>query len=260
MDKNNFIITQTGTYLETQSKTFQARLDEIQLNSEDEDKIIADTSLKVLRDNTLGLFKIGQVISNVLNWNEEIEGEISEAKKSLLLEQFFYKVDEQEESLSKLKAFITNPQGNTIFSKVLRILDDSPPDQELINHLSSVLKYIVEKNNFSKLFEQHRFALAQIEQLTAQALTVLSDYNNFPKFKLASSMSFGPKVTSDWNLEFVTAYCESKGITNPEQVIRVSHVVGQLQKQGYIEAIKNGEDLCTCEVSKVGRDLLVYIA
>lgn len=231
----------------------------VEISEDKEQSIVAEKTVKTIRDKALGLFKIGEVISTVLNWNEEIDEEINEAKKAVLLESYFNKVDSQEDAINRLKSFLINPQGNVLFNKVLRILDDNPPDQELIYHLSSVLKFIISNDEFYKMFERHKFALSQIENLTPQALTILADYKNYPTFKLGTSISFGPKVTSEWNVQFVREYCVKKNITSPELITRISHVVTQLQTQGYIEAFKSSADTFICEVSSIGKDLLPYI-
>ncbi len=114
------------------------------------------------------------------------------------------------------------------------ILDDYPPDLELIDHLVRALKYMVNNDNFYKMFEQHKFTLAQIEKLTPQALTILSDYENYPVFNLEMSMSFGPNVTSEWYDKFIEAYCKNKNINSLEMKSRVAHVIIQLQSQGYL--------------------------
>lgn len=259
MDKNNFIITQSETYLQTQNKTLEQRLNNIEISQDREQDIIGNKTVKTIRDKTLGLFKVGEVISTFLNWNEEVDEEIDEAKKSVLLERFFNSVDYHENTINKLKQFITNPQGNVLFNKVLRILDDNPPDLELISHLSTALKYIIDNGDFYKLFEKHKFALAQIEKLSPQALTILSDYRNYPDFKLESSTSMGGKITSEWNIKFVQSYCNLKEISSDEIIIRISHVITQLQTQGYLAAYTSRENVCYCEVTSIGKDLLPYI-
>lgn len=128
--------------------------------------------------------KTGDIISTVINWNEEVNKDIIEAKKMILLEKYFDKADSNERAITMLKDFLVNPQGNTIFNKLLRIVDDSPPDQELMEHLSSVLKVIVSAGRFEELFEQHKYALAQIEKLTPQTLTIIADKNNWCWFEI----------------------------------------------------------------------------
>ena len=259
MDKNKFIITESETYLRTQNKTLEQRLSKVEISKEGEKEIIENKTLKIIRDKVLGSFKVGDVISTVLNWNEEVDEEIKEAKKAVLLEQYFNLVDNHDNAINELKQFITSPQGNVLFNKVLKILDDNPPDLELIGHLSSALKYIVSDEYFYKMFEKHKFALSQIEGLSPQALTILSDYKNYPTFHIGAVTTIGAKVSTEWNNQFVNAYCMKKGITSIDITTRISHVIVQLQTQGYIEAYKSKEDTFYCEITKIGKDLLPYI-
>jgi hypothetical protein len=106
----------------------------------------------------LGLFKVGEIVNTFLNRNEEIHNEIKNAKKDLLLSQYLEKADQQENGIQQIKYLITNPRGNTLFNKITRILDNTPPDIELTKHLSNVLYHIID-SDFSKLFEDHKFVL-----------------------------------------------------------------------------------------------------
>lgn len=259
MDKNKFITRHQTEYFDIQNKGLEQRLDTIKISDEEKDMIIGNQTKKVIIDKTLGLFKVGEVIQTIFNWNDEIDKEIKEAKKSLLIEQYFNKVDHVEHALNRLRNLIVNPQGNVIFNKILRILDDYPPDEELIEHLSTALKFIIDNEEFEELFGQHKFALSQIERLTPQALTVLSDYSNYPIFNLPASISIGPKVSSEWQLNFVNAYCKNKRITDDSTINRVSHSITELHSSGFIEAYKIQEGKVVCEVTGIGRDILPYL-
>ena len=259
MENNKFIITEPELYLQAQSKTLDQRLSKITISKEQEQDIIKNKTIKTIRDKILGSFKLGDVISTCLNWNEGIDGELKKAKKDVLLEEFFDSVENHEEAISNIKLLITNPQGNTLFNMVLRILDDSPPDLELIGHLSTALKYIVENGKFQEMFEKHKFALAQIEKLSPQALTILCDYKSYPDFNIGSVAVNNGKVSSEWNTQFVQAYCLKKEITSSEIITRVSHVIIQLQTQGYLGAYASKENTYYCKVTSIGSDLLPYI-
>ncbi|MCL1695157.1 hypothetical protein [Lysinibacillus sp. BPa_S21] len=236
-----FISTNTSDYLEVKGKSLEKKIEEIQLTEQTEKDIVASRTKKTVIDKGLSLFgPLGDVISTVLNWNEEVNQDISEAKKMILISKYIDKVESQENAINKLQKFLVNPQGNTLFNKILRILDESPPDEELAEYLSSTLKYIIEKERFEELFEQHKYALAYIEKLTPQALAIIADYQNWPTIKLGSSIHFGPKITSDWYSEFTQAYCSKKRINNQEKYKRVQHSVIELQRQGIMEAF-NGE-------------------
>ncbi|WP_210608029.1 hypothetical protein [Priestia flexa] len=263
MDKKDelvYIAENTGDYLQVAGKTLDTRLEEIKLSNKEEKEIIKEKTLRTVRDKGLSLLgSVGDVISTVLNWNEEVNENITEAKKTVLLSQYFDKLDDQEEAITKLQGFLTNAQGNTIFNKILRLVDDSPPDEELMNHLSSTLKNIVEKGCFEELFEQHRYALGQMERLTPQALTILSDCHSWPLIKLGSYQSMGPKVSSDWYVEFTLAYCESKNIKDPMKRERIQHSIIELQRQGLVEAYLNSDGLAKSTLTRIGNDLVPYL-
>ncbi|MEH7299373.1 hypothetical protein [Neobacillus drentensis] len=264
MDRKNelaFIASNTNTFLQASGKTLEKRLEEIALTDQEENEIVKDRTIKTIRDKGLSLFgTVGDVISTFLNWNDDVNDDLSEAKKMVLLEQYFNKSDSHEKAISMLKDFLTNPQGNTLFNKILRILDDSPPDEELMQHLSSVLKVIIDSGMFEELFDQHKYALSQIERLTPQALSIIADYKQWPAIRLGHSISFGPKVTSDWFSEFTNEYCAKKGIRDQDKYKRVQHSVIELQRQGLMEALKGQDGLTHCELTHVGTDLLPYIS
>lgn len=259
MDKNSFITNNPIQYFEVQNQSLQQRLDKIELSKKESKEIVVEKTIKTIVDKTLGAFPMGDLISTLLNWTDEVDQEITAAKQAVLMEQYFNKTDRHESSINNLKHFLTHPQGNVLFNKILRILDDYPPDHKLIEHLSSTLKYMVDKENFSQLFEQHKFALSQIEKLTPQALTVLSDYISYPPFELGGYTSMGAKISSDWNTDFVRTYCLGKNITEPGTVNRVAHSITELQTQGFIEAYKTNTNGIVCEVTNVGKDILPYL-
>jgi len=82
----------------------------------------------------------------------------------------------------KHNGLLTNPTGNTLFNKLLRILDNSTPDLELTEHLAKVLKHIVE-TDFSSLFEDHNYKV-----------TVLSDcITSYDKRKIDEMLNYYKK-------------------------------------------------------------------
>ncbi|MGN8160649.1 hypothetical protein ACS8YF_18510 [Salinisphaera sp. SWV1] len=253
------ILKEPTHYFAAQEKTLDARLESLELPPGEEKRIKSDRARKVIRDRALGLFKIGEVISEFLNWNEAVDNDLRDAKKEYLLSKYFEKNDENSEAISSLKDFLSSPQGNTIFNKILRILDDSPPDLELAEHLSSALQHVI-NNDFDTLFEQHKYALSQIERLTPQALTVLSDYRDWPSFTLSSYSAAGSKITSDWLSEFARAYSTRKNIADEGKRNRLRHSINELISLRFVEAHLVGEDkVASCRITSVGTSILVYV-
>lgn len=252
------IIASPAYYFTAQDKTLSARLDHITLTEAQVAEIKKQHTVKFIRDKTLGLFKVGEIVSSIINWNESVDEDLKAAKKEYLLAQYFEKNENNENSIAEIKAFLSSPQGNTLFNKVLRILDDTPPDIELSEHLSSVLQYII-KNDFRSLFEQHKYALAQIEKLTPQSLTILADNNSWPPMTLGISTATGSKITSDWLSEFTNAYCQFKDITDQGMITRVQHSINELISTRLIEAHKYHDESVRAVMTQVGKGLLPYI-
>jgi hypothetical protein len=260
-DDHQELILRPERYLETQSKNLSERINEIRLDPEAEAKIAADTGSKIIRDKLLGSFKLGQVVHALLTWNENIDKEIRSAKRDVLLAGYFERSDKNEAAIDQLKNLLTDAQGNTLFNKILRLLDDSPPDFELASHLSAALSYIA-NSKFRELFEQHRYALSQIEQLTPQALTVLADHGYWPSMQLEGYSSTGGKVDSDWLNPFAKNYTISKGINDQFLVKRVEHSISDLINGRFIEARLSGafgQSDARCSLTDVGQLIVQYL-
>ena len=252
------IISNPESYFDAQSKNLDARLSKISLSAKDEKKIVTNHAKNFIRDKALGIFKIGSIISEIINWNDSIEEDIKQAKKEYLLIEYFSKVDESEKAISNLKHFLSDPHGNTLFNKTLNILDNTPPDKELLDHLSNALKHMV-RNNFYELFELHKYALSQIELLTPQALSILSDNSSWPLVGPVVYVSAGKMVSSDWSGAFTGAYCKAKEIDDIAIMHRIKHSVKQLISNGLIEASVVDKKTIKCEATQVGVTLQIYI-
>jgi hypothetical protein len=214
----------------------------------------------VVRDKTLGFFKIGQVIKEVLDWNSGVESEIKDRKKQYLLSAYFDKCDENTDAVESLKRLLTDPQGGTLFNKILRILDENPPDEALFHRLAAALKYIAQ-SDFAALFEDHKYALGQIDQLTPQSLVILSDTANWPEMLLSGYSSDGGKITSDFVGVFSDAYCEAKGVTSIALRRRVEHCVSDLKSKRLVEAHLTSEApaRARCTLTDIGKVLVRYL-
>jgi hypothetical protein len=263
MNENESLITREviqspEDHLYCQASTLDQLIDSMRLSEAEQTNCAAKHARKVIRDKALGLFKFGEIINTLLNWNDTVDKEIREKKKEMLLATYFERTNRNEYALISIKNFLTNLQGNTLFNKVLRILDDYPPDMELVGHLSSALKCIID-TDFVAMFEKHKYALSQIEQFTPQALTILADHRTWPIIQLGSYSSDGPRVTSDWLSEFTDAYGSSKSVSDRDTIARISHSISELTTRRIIEANLIGNDNAKCTITKIGRLILPYV-
>jgi hypothetical protein len=155
------------------------------------------------------------------------------------LERYFNVSDENEKAISQLVSLVTDPAGSVLFNKILAILVDNPPDDEQFDHFAAALKYIIQ-SDFGRLFEQHKWAVSQIEKMTPQALSILADNANWPTVTLGTVETVGTKVVSDYNDEFAVAFARQKGISDVPRIKRLKHSIGELTGGHFIEAHKSG--------------------
>lgn len=245
----------------SQEQSLEERLKNISLSDEEVEEITEKQTLKTLLEKGLPILgPLGEVAATLIGWGDEMNEEMRKKKEEKLLMEYFSKTDEQLGTISKLKDFVTDPYGFTLFNKILSILRDTPADSDLVDHLSSVLKNIIQNGYFEELFEKYKYVLNQIEKVTPQGLTILSDSNAWPPFSLNASTYFGGKVSSDFHKEFTQAYAAHKHIHDEDTIIRIEHSIRELQNANLIEAYKAGErNNCECRLTEVGQDIVNYI-
>ncbi|WP_051910493.1 hypothetical protein [Carnobacterium pleistocenium] len=235
------------------------KLDNITLSGEEITEVTKKQTVKLLIDKGLLLFgPLGEVASTIIGWNDNMNDEIEKVKEKKLLLQYFEKTDEQTGTVDKLTNFVTDPYGFTIFNKILSILKDTPPDSELADHLSTVLKNVVNSEDFELLFESQKYVLTQIEKLTPQALTIISDMVSWPLIKINASTSYTKKVTSDYHEEFTKEYCKVKNIKDESKIKRVEHSIRELQKEGLLEAYDKDGPI-ECRLTSIGNEIYQYL-
>lgn len=254
------IIEEPVYYMDYKQKELERRLSGINLSHEAEKEIKLDHAKEAAKTKALALMgTFGEVISTFLDWNDGVNEDIKEAKKSILLATYMDKVDDHQFSLDKLKKFLVDPSGNTLFNKILRILDDSPPDGELIEHLSSSLKFIIESENFDTLFDIHKFSLSQIERLSPQSLSVLADYKNWPLFSKFEAFQQGNTVKEDFHAELAQVYCSGKCIENEAIERRVAYSIFELRRAQFIEAYRTNGGMVRARLTLSGKDIVHYL-
>jgi hypothetical protein len=105
-----------------------------------------------------------------------------------------------------------------------------------------VVLYNIARADFEALFAEHKYALSQIERLTPQGLTILSDSRSWPSFDLGSPSTHGGIVTNEWADEFGYAYAGQKGVSDPPTRLRIAHSIRDLHNNRLILAAESEEN------------------
>lgn len=260
MEENKYPIKKTNKYFMQEVKDLDDYISQVRIDPVKEKKIKGQVLIKMIKDGVLESFSLGKLIKKILEWNDDASKIIREKKKEALLADYFSKTKENEDSIRRLKNFLTNPAGNIIFNKILMIIDNELPDAWLFHHLSNVLINIIKFEKFDVLFEKHRYVLSQIERLSPQALTILSDYEDWSDFQLENVVAFGGEIRNDWTSAFVKQYSIQKKVSDPEKIMRIKYCFKELQQSNFIAAqIISRPDKIRITPTAAGNEIIEYI-
>lgn len=256
-DNSELIIAHPKEHLSLKKQQLDQALQTIVLTDEEVNQLRDGRAVKVLHDSVLGKIPGYKLARCLLTWNEEADREIKNAKKELLLVSCHEKLIGQGQSIEAITNFITNPVGSTLFNKLMQITNDNPPDQELLQHLSTCLKNMC-TSDFEALFSDHKYALSQIEIMTPHSLTILADSSSWPIFDPGSFQSTGPTITSDWLDSFCSHYINAKGVSGDRRKF-VRHCISELMSKRMIVATLHKERLAKASLTEIGSTIVRYI-
>lgn len=257
------IINYSSEYLRTNNITLEKRLEKITLSDKQYDEISAETNKNIATGAVKDLAKtFAPPIAYGLefwNLNKKIDNDLNEAKKVILLTEYFNKSDRMDKAITNLKEAMTNMYGNTLINKVLQMVDNYPPDEKLMTYLVSTLKHIVDSKEFEKLFDQHKFNLSLIDGMSPQSLAILADNKNWPQFKFNfTGVSIGSKIEGTFEKPFITAYFKMKNISDKEKQTRAIHAIYELNSQKFIECHSKNNKFQLL-LTSTGRELSKYL-
>lgn len=262
MPKENKKVSVSGVEKPSPKKNrdFDDYINEVEISHEKEMEIAKDFVLKEATGSLLELSTLGRFVIKLVRWKENFGEKIREKKIEFILAQHFSKSADHTEAIKQLKDFLSNPYGCLIFYKILKILDNGPFDPIFLGYLSNTLRRIVKSKDFENLFERHKYVLSRIEILSVQALTILSDYENWPDFNLSRVMTIGSKVSSDWESSFVKEYVALKKISDPEKFMRIKSCLQELVRNNLADAcLVDKQNRMRVSPTANGNDIVEYI-
>lgn len=258
------VLRYPDSYLETQAKSLDARLDSLRLTEEDYKRLVIESNKKQMKGVGKELAKTilppFAVAIETLEWNQNVDNDLKDAKKTMLLTDYLNKADAQEEAIKNLKEAMSNLYGNTLVNKIFQMLDNYPPDADLMKHLVTSLKKICENKNFEKLFQDHKFFLGTIEKLSPQALSIITDYPNWPAFSFQfTGMSLGNNIPDQYQEPFATKYLQTKSINDTVVKQRTVYVIEELRQQGFIKCVSTNPNDFVLLLTDLGSELYGYL-
>lgn len=252
------------SYLSTQLKDLDNKINKVELSGEAYKEIVQKTSKEQVKSVGKELVKtlIGPLSFAVdfIDWNKTVDNDLKEAKKTLLLVDYINRVDSQETAINDLKEAMEDVYGNTLVNKIFQMLDDFPPDGDLMKHLVSSLKKVCQSKKYEELFDIHKFNLNLIENLSPQALTLLADQKNWPSFSFGfTGVSIGGKIDAGFQEPFINEYFKFRNIHDSLKKQRGVYIVSELQRNGFIVCFSQANNTYIIELTELGKDLYNYL-
>jgi hypothetical protein len=245
-------------------------LSEIPIPENKLDEITHLETAKTMRGAIFTLLGIDS-LTKLIDQGERIKEAQQEWKRGKLLQFIMHEEASLREKQQQFEKLVTDPQGNILYNKVIRLLDDEPPNAHYIKLLANTLKKI-RGSDFNTRFSEHSYVLNQIEKLTTQALLLLSDYSNWPEFIIGSYRSDGEFLDSSWVNEFLLYYAPQRGIKDKTIIERMAHSFLELEQNEMIRSkvlnglgstdfgsIKEDKTKAKIVLTIIAREILSYI-
>lgn len=200
---------------------------------------------------------VSDIFLPLLDVNQDIERGIRETKQSLLLEMYLNKCDDMSSAFDELKTMIGDSYGNHLFNRLLWLLDSFPPEGIYISLISNVLKRLIARGNYQKLFGTYQLHLRMIERMSPQALYLLSHHEELKPFMKATSYSMERhsetgemELKGDWGQDLV--------VSNSLDDL-IASVVSELIDNHYLVAVATEErGVFVPKLTKSGQLLAEY--
>lgn len=212
-------------------------------------------------EKTVVIFKAGveaaiesaPFIGKLVSIANKVSDALDKKKLEKLLTIFGNKLDNQEQFSQAMSNLVSSNYGLTLFQKIVHILRKDY-DGKFIELLANVLKNIC-KEEFERMFDQHHYALSQIEKLSSQALLVLSKYDNWKENRLErATRTSGAAICGDWDKQVSTYLSSQLKIDDANAKRRMAHAFWELDSNGVTTYAEAKVDL-----TEIGREIYSQI-
>lgn len=236
-DQLKKIVENPKAYLAYEGKSLDERISEVKLSDQEEEQVklqsvseAGGSTIKAGLSILTGGFT--DILFEAADWKKTVDKNMDDAKKALLLAEYFNKFDSVEAGVENLKRVTSDLYGQTLFSKIDHIAEDSPLDEEVIKRLGNVMKVISNEEDFESIFTSAKQILNLIDKLSPFSLYMVGDYEHWPAFHMNMIMSIGNKV-NDFESDFIDAYFQK----NPSfDRNAIETAVNELESSGLIWA------------------------
>jgi hypothetical protein len=209
------------------TKTEESYLDKVELNSKEvKDILIAASSGTAIE------FLPG--IRSILSWVDKVNRAEHERKVEKLFKEYASRVGDGERAVKELQTLTKTPGGQTLFRKIIQIVDNGVGDDEWIKLLADVLRSLCDVS-IERYFDLTAYAISQIDRLSPQSLIILSKFDYWKTCHVqGTTTTSGETLSGDWDQQVAGHLARGLGITDSGQILRIKHSFKELERAGMI--------------------------
>lgn len=174
------------------------------------------------------------VLNKMFEWMERVDKASREEKLKTLLVEYVGRFDSTDDAISKLELLAATRGGQTLFRKVIQIVDKGAEDKEWIRLLAIALRKVSE-TEFEKYFDAQMFVLSQIDRLSPQALILLSKYDIWRQANIQNTTTTSGQTMGDWIPQATMFMRQKLGVNNLEVGARINHSFRELEATGMVD-------------------------
>lgn len=207
-------------------------LDEIKLSGDEISDSITVAGLISAGKETL--IKKFPGVGWIWDWVEKAKDKAREEKMDILFTRYARKFNSIDEASAQLHTILETRGGQSLFTKLIQILDDGINDEEWVGLLANVLEDLSDIK-FTQQFEVYAYSLAQMSRLSPQAIILLSKYEKWKSIHIQNTTTTSQQTLSgDWDSQVSSFFAREVGITDTDYKLRIAHSFRELEKEGLV--------------------------
>lgn len=227
-------------------------LDKVIISEEDKHLLQSNELFNQIKDFVFDSTMLLKIVKKFIDYHDNIEKQIKESKKEILLTEIFNKVKEHEHLLKSYISLLAKPEGIYLLNKILNN-DRNHFDDSFQKYNEDIIINII-KTDFKKLLNIHDYYINLINKLSKISLKILLN-NNWPVDIQGPRIHTGDMVIANWEKRISEEYAKLNNVQNQIEIDVIQQCIFELRDNRIIEySIKEN----AVDLTESGKNLIVY--
>lgn len=202
-------------------------LEDVILSDEQKNEIVLAATVGTIADHI-------PIISSLVDWVDRVNRAEHEKRVELLLKEYVSYFADIQDAVSRLKFLTSTSGGQTLFRKIIQILNNGVGNDEWVSLLARTLKRIAD-SSIGEQFEKILYIIAQIDKLSPHCLILISRFDIWKKGDIQGTTTTSDQtLRGDWDQQIAGFFAREVGITDSEVILRLKHSFRELENMGMI--------------------------